>query len=931
MLALQTIPVVSKPAQESARISRARARVLKRKCGEPIQMKLAISAPGDAYELEADRIADQVMAKSPHSCDDSNHPQIQRFLQQGGGQPEAAPRSVDQTLASPGRLLEPTLRRDMESRFGHDFSRVQVHSGGAAAQSARDINARAYTAGRHIVFDSNYFAPQTHEGLRLIAHELAHVVQQSSGSVNVTRVQRQTPPTPSHPTLEESDRSWIKTFGFRKWLTGTLTGWRDVQAQYASATAETFHPTEQLLMGILTSSQSKLALGEEQIKTELNGDPAVLKELRNGYSSMISVVVPKFASLVGKNPNDVFEAHRREIPEWARPEEDVSSVVTAVEPAAGVQTTGIKYERTDLKDITRQSYWEAKVGNVYFRVQGTTAAARFSSDPEERDAVFSVLWQVRPAKLSGIITKIVTIPSRGNGPGGKPTTPLTYKFTFKPANKNTKNMPSVEYEFLAEGSATMVTAATEPAKAYKPSSLGLTFSGFPVGDINVYWAAHPGEHRQLFNWIENLAPASFEQIVTTSTGKPPTTTSFKVKGTKSNSGIAGLTIDLLGKTAPGTVSAPADYRAKTKTDAGDFALEEQQSKKEDKLGSVKLPSNISASEAAEVKYLIAAYFKAEKAPTRNAEVDVRVPSVDSTGEILYTFRFLANNNVEAIRVGEPAPGTRLDANRLDAGRSREFLNLYKAKDVKGLAAFIAKRYPGLGVVANTVEALRVALNKEINSKAGDASWFQNIYGLTILGSTAAKERLTKKHPNQIKPPEQTADLKDFTQAELFILEATLETLSLSALSRLKGVNLVRQKIAIEKKGKFFTVVKERAGLTLTDGPDTTIIIFDQASINDETLFVGGRLGVLPTTSLTFAHEFGHAVGGQADIQKEFNKFVAAKKIRPITAYARTDSKKEFFPEAFAQFSTDPEWMKANQPELFIWFEELAKTGKPPKP
>ena len=70
----------------------------------------------------------------------------------------------------------------MEQRFGHDFSRVRVHSGAAAEQSARDVNANAYTVGHNIVFGAGRFAPGTHEGRRLIAHELTHVVQQSGAN-----------------------------------------------------------------------------------------------------------------------------------------------------------------------------------------------------------------------------------------------------------------------------------------------------------------------------------------------------------------------------------------------------------------------------------------------------------------------------------------------------------------------------------------------------------------------------------------------------------------------------------------------------------------------------------------------------------------------------------------------------------------------------
>ena len=77
------------------------------------------------------------------------------------------------------RPLDPVLQQDMEQRFGHDFSRVRVHSGGSAEQSAREVNAYAYTVGHDIVFGAGQFAPETHAGRRLIAHELTHVVQQS--------------------------------------------------------------------------------------------------------------------------------------------------------------------------------------------------------------------------------------------------------------------------------------------------------------------------------------------------------------------------------------------------------------------------------------------------------------------------------------------------------------------------------------------------------------------------------------------------------------------------------------------------------------------------------------------------------------------------------------------------------------------------------
>jgi hypothetical protein len=114
----------------------------------------------------------------------------------------AAPPLVHDVLRSPGQPLEPALRANMVQRFGHDFSRVRVHLGAAADESVQELNATAYTVGQDIVFGTDQFAPETHRGQRLIAHELTHVVQQS-GRVAMPAVQRRTYhsdfPGPGHP------------------------------------------------------------------------------------------------------------------------------------------------------------------------------------------------------------------------------------------------------------------------------------------------------------------------------------------------------------------------------------------------------------------------------------------------------------------------------------------------------------------------------------------------------------------------------------------------------------------------------------------------------------------------------------------------------------------------------------------------------------
>ncbi len=164
-----------------------------------LQTKLTIGASNDPLEQEADRVADQVLAAPANRAVSGAPPHIQRFTGQATGQTEAAPASVDQALAIPGRPLEPALRQDMEQRFSYDFSRVRVHSGTVAEQSAQDIDARAYTVGRDVVFGAGQYAPASTAGKKLIAHELAHVTQQAQNAF---------PPAPKgQALLQRSPRS----------------------------------------------------------------------------------------------------------------------------------------------------------------------------------------------------------------------------------------------------------------------------------------------------------------------------------------------------------------------------------------------------------------------------------------------------------------------------------------------------------------------------------------------------------------------------------------------------------------------------------------------------------------------------------------------------------------------------------------------------
>lgn len=93
---------------------------------------------------------------------------------------------VHNVIGSGGSPLPADLRTDMEGRFGHDFGDVRVHHDGAAHDSAKSVNAQAYTVGSDIVFQSGKYDPASDAGKHMIAHELTHVVQQRSGPVDGT-------------------------------------------------------------------------------------------------------------------------------------------------------------------------------------------------------------------------------------------------------------------------------------------------------------------------------------------------------------------------------------------------------------------------------------------------------------------------------------------------------------------------------------------------------------------------------------------------------------------------------------------------------------------------------------------------------------------------------------------------------------------------
>ncbi len=171
-----------------------------------LQAKLTIGKANDPFEQEADRVAGEVMRTSADTAISNLAPSdgkvVQRKCSCGGGtggcdkckkkqlslkrrdgvgssgQLAEIPSSIHEVLSGGGQPLDNASRAFMEPRFGYDFSPVRVHTNSAAARAARDVSALAFTVGNHIAFAAGQYRPGSEKTNRLLAHELAHVVQQ---------------------------------------------------------------------------------------------------------------------------------------------------------------------------------------------------------------------------------------------------------------------------------------------------------------------------------------------------------------------------------------------------------------------------------------------------------------------------------------------------------------------------------------------------------------------------------------------------------------------------------------------------------------------------------------------------------------------------------------------------------------------------------
>lgn len=596
--------------------------------------------------------------------------------------------------------------------------------------------------------------------------------------------------------------------------------------------------------------------------------------------------------------------------------------VVARDPLETYRTDPVTLKRDDIEKLNDVNYWEQTVLGT-FAVTGVNSALERSV--EERNALLSILWERKPAlPLTAPVEQIIAIPARK---GVKDAKAVIFRCNYAPPVKKGA-APSLKIALVTEGEGATVAAAAEPPAGYTPASRGAGGTDFP-GGMSSYWATYPDERRQIDYWVDQ-APKSFSRTVTTKSevkGKPHRS-AIQLTGEKDEKGkVTSLEMTWLSESEITSTDPPAGYADK---DAGDLGLDRDRALKTGALGAIKGLDKVPKDELVSVKAAIHQYFGPGSA---KAEVDIVLPIANTTRNVHYTLRFRSpGNEVEVERLGvQGAKGLyMLDDQALNIGRA----NGYAAAsgNETSLKSWLGKRYPAIKVTANNVAGIIVEANKTLETEAGKVDWYTKNYKIDVLDAAGGESRLLATHASQVNKA-QTAGMKDFTTDELHRLEFAMMPMSDTTIGQLGGVKMLRQTAALKLTGsgnkQTVTPEPKTAGLTWQNGGERTVGIFDNAFANDEYLFAGGTRGIRPASTMTFTHELGHALETQGGIEAAFAKFVKDRKIKPMTWYAGSKPASETFPESFAIYQNDPEWMETNLPDLFSWFETLSRTGSPP--
>jgi len=204
------------------------------------------------------------------------------------------------SLNGKGYPLSAKSNQFFSARLGYDFNNVKVHTGKEAADSAKTVNAKAYTIGNNVVFNEGQYNEESGEGRKLMAHELTHVVQQ-----NKSTVQREP------ATVQEGEGTLAQK---RKYVEDTILFLVRSADHYANPRVTI---NASIFDRVIQSWYSMIINQEKVIMNDLNKDAALLNSLRTAYQNALKILISKASVALNKTADEIFRQNNGRIPMWA--------------------------------------------------------------------------------------------------------------------------------------------------------------------------------------------------------------------------------------------------------------------------------------------------------------------------------------------------------------------------------------------------------------------------------------------------------------------------------------------------------------------------------------------------------------------------------------------------------------------------------------
>jgi hypothetical protein len=385
------------------------------------------------------------------------------------------PALVKKELQAPARPLDPVTRDRMETRFGHDFGRVRIHTGQEATESAQSLHAEAYTLGNDIVLGASQNSLADQAGQKLLAHELTHVVQQG-GATAEPNFDTLTLGAPSSEAEREAQKAAsVVSMGSLASPLKAGSGNRVVQRQskpspaspaekkafvrtaieFLKTEAEFFRLSTNIddarLDQVLKKSRTTYSASRELIRTDLGNDPTLAGELLDAYKAAVKALVAAAAKVLKRTTHDLYDSHRSNIHEAAWPHglaEPKAGELTerlSAKERAGIQVYTASVTLSNLDDLFSTKVAKTTIGlPPGVTVQFASNVPKALHHGLQNVAGALTTHMTPPMKVNNVITIALDLEPYGGDYGA-------YRFTYvhhAPAKRKKKGAEEILIERL---------------------------------------------------------------------------------------------------------------------------------------------------------------------------------------------------------------------------------------------------------------------------------------------------------------------------------------------------------------------------------------------------------------------------------------------------------------------------------------------------